>query len=140
MSYGNRYARGRRYAYETEEPSIFRPPFRQDSACSQAECGVPYPPPEPGYSLPQRNGHRWYTPRRGDNLWSLSRHVLIRLMERKGNFNEPTDRDIATMSETIRSHPCNRHLRDVMFLPRFKRDRCTRGGAYYGVIYIPVVY
>ena len=142
MSYGTRYARGRRYAYEDEALwELERPSYTQDAACRQPNCGIPYPPPARGqFSAPNRRGHRWYTPERGDNLWNLSRTILVRRMAMFGTFREPSAQDIQTLSNTIRSHACNQHLRDVMFLPRFKRDRCTRGGAYYGSIYIPVVF
>jgi len=100
-------------------------------------CQFPLAGTMPGlgtFSAPSRNGTRWYTPTRGDNLWSLSETILEYV--RPGRYSPPTATEIANLSEAIKKDPCNNHIRGLMFLPRFKCDRFTRGGSYYGSIHI----
>ena len=96
-----------------------------------AEKGFFTAPTRPG-------GFRWYTPARGDNLWSLSNQILTRHFAALGRMAAPSANDIASLSNAIRDHRCNAHLRDRMFLPRFKKDRFACGGAYYPAIFIPI--
>lgn len=83
-----------------------------------------------------RDGTRRYTPASSDNLWTLSRTVLQRIFAGQDVYRAPTAREIATMSQAIKDDPCNAHIVGRMFLPRFRSDRFTLGGAYYGSIHI----
>ena len=118
-------------ALDTEDMAL---ELKTKMSCS---CPPPSPPPKGLFSPANRKGHRWYTPRRGDNLWNLSKNILIRILADKGISRQPNGGEIMDVMNAIRNHDCNKHLKGIMFLPRFKRDRCTRGGLYYGVIYIP---
>lgn len=101
----------------------------------------PDPPPHRGlFSSPNRSNHRWYTPTYGDNLWSLSRRVLVFVFATHGVGRNPTSSEIQDVMDEIRNHPCNERLRGKMFLPRFSKDRCTGRGIHYGMIYIPFVF
>jgi peptidoglycan hydrolase-like protein with peptidoglycan-binding domain len=106
---------------------------------SGSPCGCPHPPPPPGlFSPPDRSGHRWYTPISGDNLWTLSKNIMVRLLAAHGVGRAPRSGEINDVSNAIRRDPCNEHLKGKMFLPRFAADRCKPRGRYYGSIHIPV--
>lgn len=114
--------------------------LRELSASNEAAVSCQRPlggaPSKGLFSGPTRDGTRWYTPTSGDNLWSLSRTVLQRIFARHSLSRAPTGREIAKMSEDIKSDPCNAHMVGRMFLPRFQSDRFAVGGSHYGAIHI----
>lgn len=106
------------------------------------ECLYSRPPQglEPGkLTNPDRCWGRWFVPKyrvHPSNLWDLAREIEARMSTTPGIAKYPSQSEIRAR---ITSHPCNAHfsVRAPMFMPRFKSDRFTRGGNYYGAIYIP---
>ena len=111
-------------------------------ACAESVCGrPPYPPvlAKGHFSWANRYGHRWYAPQIGDNLSKLAWLVMRKFLITNGVFHrDPTPSEVQDLMNTIRDCACNKHLKGKMFLPRFKEDRYTPGGRYYGAIHIPL--
>lgn len=109
--------------------------FESANAC---DCQSIEMPAKGYFSRPLVGGHAWYTPKRGDYGERLARCVAVKHHTATGKMASPTQADVRRVWRAIQDHPCNRdRLAGRWFLPRFRRDRCTPGGPYYGSIYIP---
>lgn len=108
------------------------------AADSQCDCQSTRMPSKGYFSTPLAGGHAWYTPTRGDYGEKLARCVATKNRTAEGRWGSPSYDEVRRVWVAIENHPCNRQrLAGRWFLPRFRRDRCTPGGPYYGAIYIP---